>query len=108
VQTCALPIFWSPDSRFIAFFANGKLHRVPAAGGPVQEICDAPSGRGGAWSPRGEILFAPGSTGGLFRVPAAGGEPVAVTRLDSTRNETGHRFPQFLPDGRHFLYAAFP
>ena len=104
---CYLP-FWSPDSRFIAFFGNGKLMRVAAAGGPVQEICDAPSGRGGSWSRRGDIVFAPGSSGALFRVPAAGGEPVAVTRLDSSRHETGHRFPQFLPDGRHYLFTALP
>jgi Tol biopolymer transport system component len=100
--------FWSPDSRFIAFFANGKLLRIPAAGGAVQEICDAPSGRGGSWSRRGEIVFAPGSSGGLFRVPAAGGAPVALTHPDSTRNETGHRFPQFLPDGRHVMFASLP
>ena len=100
--------FWSPDSRFVAFFANGRLLRVPAGGGPVQEICDAPSGRGGSWSRRGEIVFAPTSSGGLFRVPASGGEAVAVTRLDSARNETGHRFPQFLSDGRHFIFAAYP
>jgi len=100
--------FWSPDSRFVAFFANGKLLRIPSTGGAVQEICDAPSGRGGSWSRRGEIVFAPGSSGALFRVPAAGGEPIAVTRLDSTRHETGHRFPQLLPDGLHFLFAALP
>ncbi len=100
--------FWSPDSRFLAFFANGKLLRIPAAGGPVEDVCDAPSGRGGTWNRQGVIVFAPQSAGVLCQVSASGGEPVAITTLDSTRRETGHRFPQFLPDGRRFLFASFP
>ncbi len=100
--------FWSPDGRSIAFFANGKLLRIPAAGGPVVDICPAPSGRGGSWGRGDVIVFAPASSGPLHRVRATGGESVAVTRVDSTRHETGHRFPCFLPDGRHFLFVAIP
>jgi Tol biopolymer transport system component len=100
--------FWSPDSRQIAFFANGKLKRVPAAGGQVQEICAAKDGRGGDWNADGVIVFAPENAGPIMRVTATGGTPAAVTTLDAAHGETGHRFPTFLPDGRHFLYAALP
>lgn len=99
--------FWSPDGRAIAFFADGKLMRIDAAGGPVTTICDAPSGRGGAWNVSGIILFAPGSTGPLFRVPAAGGVATAATKLDTTDKQTSHRFPSFLPDGRHFVFTTY-
>jgi len=93
--------FWSPDSGFIAFFAQGKLKKVAVTGGPPQTLCDAPSGRGGAWNADGVILFAPALTGGLYRVPGAGGVSVAVTQ-----SEKDHRFPEFLPDGRHFLFLC--
>jgi len=100
--------FWSPDSRNIAFFTNTKLKRVPAAGGDVEELCDVKRARGGAWNRAGVIVFAPTSDGPLYRVSAAGGDPQPVTQLDTLRHETGHRFPQFLPDGRHFLYSVLP
>ncbi len=100
--------FWSPDSRQIAFFANGRLKRVPAAGGQVQEIAAAKDGRGGNWNADGVIVFAPENAGPIMRVAATGGTPTAVTTLDAAHGETGHRFPTFLPDGRHFLYAALP
>jgi Tol biopolymer transport system component len=101
--------FWSPDSRTIAYFREGKLMRVPAVGGSPTSVCDAVSGRGGSWSPDGTtIVFAPALGGPLMRVPASGGDPVPVTTLDSTRSESGHRFPYFLPDGEHFLFAALP
>jgi len=99
----ALP-FWSPDSRSLGFFAEGKLKRIDAAGGPVQTLCDAPTGRGGTWNRDGVILFAPSTQGPVYRVASAGGEPVAVTKL--TPPQTGHRLPSFLPDGRHFLYVT--
>jgi Tol biopolymer transport system component len=100
--------FWSPDSTRIAFFAHGKLNTMPAEGGRVDVLCDAPDGRGGSWSSAGVIVFAPTSAGPLARVAVQGGEPSAATTLDAGRKETGHRFPFFLPDGRHFLFAALP
>jgi Tol biopolymer transport system component len=98
--------FWSPDGRFVGFFTEGKLKRVNPNGGPVLTICEAERGVGGTWNRDGTIVFAPTTTSGLYRVPAAGGRPVAVTKVDSSRHETAHRYPQFLPDGRHFLYMA--
>jgi Tol biopolymer transport system component/tRNA A-37 threonylcarbamoyl transferase component Bud32 len=99
--------FWSPDGRFVAFFTgDGKLKRVDASGGGLLAICDAERGVGGAWNRDGTIVFAATPTSPLFRVPAGGGQPVAVTKLDASRHETAHRYPQFLPDGRHFLYMA--
>jgi Tol biopolymer transport system component len=96
--------FWSPDGRFIAYFAGGKLKKVDASGGPSQTICDAPAGEGGSWGPDGTILFAPDVRGPLFRVSAAGGLPTPVAKLDTS--ETSQRWPQFLPDGRSFLYLS--
>ena len=98
--------FWSADSRLIAFFAEGKLKKIEAAGGPAQIICEAPDGRGGSWNREGIIVFNPAYNGPLFKVPAAGGMPVQVTELDRSQHENTHRWPQFLPDGRHFLYFA--
>jgi Tol biopolymer transport system component len=103
--------FWSPDSEYLAFFADGKLKKISLSGGPPQKLCDAPEGRGGSWgkSPDGGpgiIVFAPLSTGGLSRVSATGGEPVRVTVPDLSRQEVSHRQPDFLPDGHHFLYVA--
>jgi Tol biopolymer transport system component len=97
--------FWSPDSRSIAFFADGKLKKVDVDGKNVQILCDAPDGRGGAWA-RGVILFAPASAGGLARVAESGGPTTPITTPDSARHEKTLRFPSFLPDGRHFLYVA--
>ncbi len=99
--------FWSPDSRSIGFFADGKLKKIKASGGPVQTLCDAPDGRGGAWSRDGVILFAPRQFAEpLYRVSSSGGVPVPATRLEPSRQESAHRWPCFLPDGRHFLYLA--
>jgi eukaryotic-like serine/threonine-protein kinase len=96
--------FWSPDSRFIGFFAQGKLKKIEAAGGPPQALCNAPQGRGGTWNRDGVIVFAPNPVDGLYRVSAAGGEPSPLTTPDQSRQETSDRWPQFLPDGRSFLY----
>ncbi len=98
--------FWSPDGKTLGFFAEGKLKKVDAAGGPVQMVCDAVSGRGGAWNHDGTILFSPHVLAGLSRVSSWGGTPVPVTQLDTSRFESSHRWPMFLPDGRHFLYLA--
>jgi Tol biopolymer transport system component/predicted Ser/Thr protein kinase len=105
------PVFWSPDSRFIAFsstpgpFAPGQLKKLDIAGGPPQVICDVPGAvPGGTWSRDGVILIAVNRAPGLLRVSAAGGAATPMTVLNPSRQETAHRFPQFLPDGRHFLY----
>ena len=98
--------FWSPDGRWIAFFARGKLLKIETQGGLAQTLCDAPAGRGGSWNPGGDIIFAPSPVGPLSLVSAAGGQPVAATRLDASRREAGHRWPQFLPDGRRYIYFA--
>ena len=99
--------FWSPDSASIGFFADEKLKRVSASGGPVQVICEAPNGRGASWGGDGTILFAKGPFSGIDRVPAAGGTPSVVTAVDQRKGENSHRWPWFLPDGRHFLYLAY-
>ncbi len=96
--------FWSADSRYVGFFAASKLNKLDASGGPPQALCDASSGRGGTWSSTGTIVFAPDTTSGLSRVDSAGGTRVALTTLES--KETSHRWPDFLPDGKHFLYFA--
>jgi eukaryotic-like serine/threonine-protein kinase len=98
----AIHPFWSPDSHSVAFFADSKLKRIDAGGGPAQEIASADRGRGGAWAADGTILFSPGINTVLMRVPAAGGKVVPATRL--LPGETGHRWPYFLPDGKHFLF----
>jgi Tol biopolymer transport system component/tRNA A-37 threonylcarbamoyl transferase component Bud32 len=98
--------FWSPDSRFIGYFTQGSLKKIDPSGGPPLTVCEAARGIGGAWSREGTIVFAPEPTSPLFRVPAAGGKPEPVTRLDASLHVTAHRYPVFLPDGRHFLYMA--
>ena len=100
--------FWSPDSRSLGFVAGGRLKRIDASGGPAITLCniDSPRSGGGTWSRQGVILFNASPRAGLMRVPAAGGTCVPATELDSARNETAHRWPTFLPDGRHFLYLG--
>src|SRR5262245_60915350 len=95
--------FWSADSRSIAFFTSGSLYRINIPTGSPQILANAPAGRGGSWSLDGTILFAPSTNGPLFRTAVAGGEPTAVTEL-KTPKQSGHRYPHFLPDGRHFLF----
>src|SRR6202165_1691686 len=98
--------FWSPDGKFIGCFADGKLKKVDAAGGQTQVLCDAPNGRGGTWNRDGVILFPPDGVQGLFRVSSWGGSPVELTKPDRSRFQASHRWPVFLPDGKHFLYLA--
>jgi len=98
--------FWSPDSRFLGFFAGGKLKKVDILGGAPQILCDVPRGVGGAWNRDGVIVFAPTLEGPLFRVAASGGVPLPLTELDRSRQEIAHRHPYFLPDGQHFIYTA--
>ncbi len=97
--------FWSADSRFIAFFAEGKLKKIPAGGGPVTTLADTPNPRGGSWGKDDVIVFTPDFRDALYKVGAAGGRPVKVTTLEPTKHTT-HRWPFFLPDGKHFLYLA--
>ena len=96
--------FWSADGHFIGFFAGGKLKKIDASGGTAEAVVDAPDGRGGTWAPDGTIVYAENIAGGLKRVAAAGGTPRDVTVLDTARGEISHRFPQFLPGGRHFVF----
>ncbi|MEX0878703.1 MAG: protein kinase [Thermoanaerobaculia bacterium] len=97
--------FWSPDSSSIAFFAEGKLKKIPASGGPPVTLCDAPLSVVGTWNREGTILFSRLDPPGIFRVPDSGGEPVRVTVGDDSKGQN-HLWPQFLPDGRRFLYLV--
>jgi Tol biopolymer transport system component len=92
--------FWSPDSKWIAFFSAGKLKKIDVDGGPPLPVCDAGAPNGGTWSRDGVILFALNNQTPVFRVPAAGGEPTPVTK------QFGVGSPFFLPDGKHFLFTT--
>jgi eukaryotic-like serine/threonine-protein kinase len=98
--------FWSPDGQSIGFFAQGKLKKTDVSGKSVQVICDAANGRGGTWNKDGVIVFTPDVFTGLHRVSAAGGTPTVITKLEEARAESSHRWPVFLPDGKHFLYLG--
>ena len=97
--------FWSPDSRFVAFVADGKLRKIDVAGGLPQTICDAPAGSDGSWGSEGVILFDQ-QDGTIWRVPATGGVARIEVEADAARDVTGAEWPEFLPDGRHFLYVG--
>jgi eukaryotic-like serine/threonine-protein kinase len=98
--------FFSPSGRSLAFTANGKLRRAEIAGGPVTVLCDvSATNTEGAWSREGVIVFGSPRTG-LFRVPESGGAPKPLTELDTARGDVGHTGPQFLPDGRRFLFTV--
>ena len=96
--------FWSPDGRFIAFFADGKLKKIPSTGGTPTTLADASLGSGGTWNRDNVIIFAPNTQSSLQRIPHTGGTPTPITRL--SEGEYGHVYPQFLPDGRRFIYLA--
>jgi len=98
--------FWSPDSRFLGFFAGGKLKKIDASGGAPQTLADAQNGLGGSWSREGLILFAPSPQDPIHQVSSSGGASAAVTERAGSPVEISHRWPFFLPDGRHFLYLA--
>jgi hypothetical protein len=98
--------FWSADSGWLGFFSEGKLKKIRSNGGPVQAIAeDVSDPRGGAWGPDDTILFGTGYSS-IYRVAAGGGSVAPVTRLNAARKERSHRWPNFLPDGRHFLFTA--
>jgi Tol biopolymer transport system component len=100
--------FWSPDSQYVGFFANQFLEKTRLTNGipgAPRNICPAEAlAGGGAWNKDGTILFAPGLSGGLSRVAASGGNPRPVTTLSEARSERSHLWPQFLPDGKHFIF----
>jgi Tol biopolymer transport system component len=100
----ATPAFWSPDSRHLGFYSENdrRIKRIALAGGPIETVVETPRFSGGTWGPDGTILFA--NNDAIMRVPAAGGEPVAVTVLDRSRGDDAHLAPRFLPDGRRFLH----
>ena len=105
----ASQVFWSPDSRYIGFYADGYLKKIEASGGAAVTICATETPiRGGTWSREGVILFGRPGTRGIARVPAAGGTLVDATLLDESTRDTSHRWPRFLPDGTHFLYLSGP
>ena len=101
----AMHPFWSPDGRFVAFFANGKLNKIAASGGPVSVLADAPTSRGGTWGVSDVIVFSPTFQSSLLKVSAQGGTPTDATVMDKQKHTT-HRWPWFLPDGKHFLFLA--
>jgi serine/threonine protein kinase/Tol biopolymer transport system component len=94
--------FWSPDSKSIGFFAHQSMKRIDVESGAVQTLADAPTPRGGSWNQDDTILFAPAGNGPLYRIPATGGKPEQVTQQRA--QDASHRFPEFLPDGHHFLF----
>jgi len=101
-QGATLP-FWSPDSLHLGFFAQGRLKTVDLLNSSVQSLCDVSPGFGGTWNQDGIIVFAPGITGPLYRIPASGGTPEMFTKVPPDSSES-HHFPWFLPDGKHVLY----
>jgi serine/threonine protein kinase len=98
--------FWSPDGRFIAFYADGKLKKIPVDGGPAEEICRADFQLVGAWNRDGTILFAGIAPPAIYRVSDRGGEPVKILSADASRKEVARMWPTFLPDGQRYLYLA--
>jgi serine/threonine protein kinase len=97
--------FWSPDSGSIGFFAQGKLKRINTASGFVETLATATSGRGGAWAPDGTIIFSASVSSPILRLSPGSADPEPITQLELL-NHGSHRYPHFLPDGRHFLYYA--
>jgi eukaryotic-like serine/threonine-protein kinase len=96
--------FWSPDGRFLAFFADDALKKIEVTGGAPVVLCTIPDARGGSWSPDGRTIIFAGRYTPIFRVAASGGTPVAVTKLGDSMST--HRWPEFLPDSAHFLFLG--
>jgi Tol biopolymer transport system component len=97
--------FWSPDSRYLAFFAQGQLKKVLASGGPTQLLCEFAGGSDGSWG-KGVILFDGRTTDPIRRVSDSGGVPTVAVKPDTTKQEVGTAWPFFLPDGRHYLFLS--
>ena len=100
-------VFWSPDGASLGFFAGGKLKAIRLATEQVEDLADAPAPFGGTWGRDGTILFSPDARTPIFRVSAGGGAATAVTTLDTAQKDEAHRWPQFLPDGRHFIFMPW-
>jgi eukaryotic-like serine/threonine-protein kinase len=98
--------FWSPDGKSIGFFAEGKLKRIDIDGGRPLVVADVLAGRGGTWNSDGVILFAPGVSNPIMRVSTRGGRAEALTETDTGGSGPDHRWPQFLPDGKRFLFSS--
>lgn len=98
--------FFSPDSRWVGFFADGKVKKIAVQGGAAVTLCDAPSGRGGTWGEDGSIVFAPDIRSGLLRVSSAGGVPVPLTTLNLAAGEATERWPQYLPGANAVLFTS--
>jgi Tol biopolymer transport system component len=103
----AVTAFWSPDSSNLGYFTQDKLKRIATSGGPTQTLCEVHDSRGGSWGRLDVILFSR-VVGGVYRVAASGGMPERVTTLNASRLEVTHRWPFFLPDGKHFFFMASP
>jgi Tol biopolymer transport system component len=97
---------WSPDSRWVAFYADGKVKKIGPSGGPPQTIAEVPGFQEAAWGSRGDLIFRTSNRTALFRIRESGGPPEPVTTLDQSRGENSHRGPVFLPDGRTFLFTS--
>jgi serine/threonine protein kinase/Tol biopolymer transport system component len=102
----AVSPFFSPDGQWIAFFAEGKLKKIPVNGGAPVPLCDAAPFASGSWGDDGNIIVALDVRGGLSRVPSAGGEPTAVTQLDRQKGDVAHQYPQILPGNQSVLFTT--
>lgn len=98
--------FWAPDRSRIGFFAGGKLKTVSIRSGTIEELCDAPNGRGGSWSPLGVIIFTPNIYSPLHRVPDTGGTPSLAVKVPANVRRPLYRNPHFFPDGKRFFYTT--
>ena len=99
--------FFSPDGRWVGFFAQGKLKKVTVGGTALQVLADAPFARGGCWAADDTLYFAPTNVSGLWKVPASGGAATELTRLDRASGEISHRWPHVLPDGQSLLFSVW-
>jgi len=97
--------FWSPDGKFLGYFADGHLKKVAAAGGPVTTLAETPNARGGAWNQDNVIIYEPDYRDSIWKISGAGGTPERLTKFETGKHTT-HRWPRFLPDGKHFLFFA--
>src|SRR5205085_6347192 len=98
-------IFWSPDSTAIGFVSAFSLKTIGLRSASAQDMANAQGVRGASWGARGSVLFAPDYTSGLYVVSSSGGEARAVTELDRKAGDESHRWPEFLPDGEHFIFV---